>query len=480
MHRIRVQSIFTMLAGMVVIFMLNSQSRQHIESLIAQGEFTEAREIIQTRLANDSTLSDTTRLELTFELERMDRIDKDFAKSQAEVLEYIQQYIPDATVGDLRRWEEEKSLESKFINGERRYFQWAARNFFRINPEAKDIWAKAHQDEDSGEKFDLNGHIQKIMTHTKSTGERYNNPVRMRIQYAITVNKNAVPAGEIIRCWIPFPREIPARQVDIVYRDSDPEQHIISPNAQTLQRTIYLEKTAQQDKKTTFSVEYEYTSYGSYVPVDANKVTAVRKTQKFAPYLAEAPPHIVFTEKLRKISEDVVGDETNPYRIAQKLFAWVDQIPWASAREYSTFQNISDYCVTNGHGDCGIQTLTFMTLCRMNGIPTRWQSGWEFEPPDDTMHDWGQIYFEPYGWVPMDVTYGKRDTENEELNWFYLSGMDSYRLIFNDAYAQPFYPLKVHHRSETIDSQRGEVEWRGGNLYFDQWSWDFDWEVVED
>ena len=79
----------------------------------------------------------------------------------------------------------------------------------------------------------------------------------------------------------------------------------------------------------------------------------------------------------------------------------------------------------------------------------------------------------------MDAYYGLHDTEADKLKWFYLNGMDSYRLIFNDAYSQPFTPPKKYHRSETIDSQRGEVEWSGGNLYFDQWNWDMQWKVLQ-
>jgi hypothetical protein len=29
-----------------------------------------------------------------------------------------------------------------------------------------------------------------------------------------------------------------------------------------------------------------------------------------------------------------------------------------------------------------------------------------------------------------------------------------------------------------VDSQRGEVEWRGGNLYFDKWDYHFDWQFL--
>ena len=215
------------------------------------------------------------------------------------------------------------------------------------------------------------------------------------------------------------------------------------------------------------------------MPIDPGKVVPVESGSDLREYLKEEPPHIIFTEDFRNLSKKILGKEANPYRKAQILFKWVnDNTPWASAREYSSIRSLSQYGYENKHGDCGIQSMLFITLCRLNGIPARWQSGWNFKPPYDSMHDWGMIYFEPYGWMPMDATYGPHDTDREDLKWFYLSGMDSYRLIFNDDYAQPFVPEKLHHRSETLDSQRGEVEWKDGNLYFDQWNWNMKWEVL--
>src|SRR6185437_12683930 len=119
-----------------------------------------------------------------------------------------------------------------------------------------------------------------------------------------------------------------------------------------------------------------------------------------APYVAERPPHVVFSEPMRVFSRQIVGDESNPYRIAQKLFAAVDRLPWAGAREYSTLSNISDYTLHAGHGDCGEQTLLLITLLRMNGIPARWQSGAIFADGGyNDIHDWGELYLAPYGWV---------------------------------------------------------------------------------
>lgn len=417
-------------------------------------------------------------LENDFKQERLARIKKDFTKTEEEVKQYIQEYIPDVSEAQMRTWEKSRALEWMEIEGEKRYFKYAARNLFRIDPQARDIWNKAHPDQSVEGKLDLDQHNRKIMQLVLETGQSYVNPIRMQITYSISVDANAVPAGENVRCWIPYPIEIPGRQIDINLIKTNPKSYQLAP-ADQKQRTIYFEREAQTDKPTKFSVTYAYTSYGTFTDIDADKVEAVTDQDGLQKFLSERPPHIVFHDSLIKLSQNIVGDETNPYRIAQKLFAWVDQnIPWASAREYSTISNLSYYPYLNKHGDCGLQTMLFITLCRINGIPARWQSGWEFQPPDDSMHDWGMVYFKPYGWVPMDVTYGLRKTDDEKLKWFYLSGMDSYRTIFNEDYAQPFSPEKKFFRSETIDSQRGEVEWDGGNLYFDQWDWEIKWELM--
>jgi len=60
-----------------------------------------------------------------------------------------------------------------------------------------------------------------------------------------------------------------------------------------------------------------------------------------------------------------------------------------------------------------------------------------------------------------------------------MSGIDSYRMIVNDGVAGRLYPLKEHLRSEPYDFQRGEVEWRGGNLYFDKWDYHLEIEYLE-
>ncbi len=452
-----------------------------IKNRIDQGKYTETEKIIKQELKDNRMVAEHTKRELKFELERMRRIRKDFTKSRKEVVDFIRSYIPDVTDNDIEQWEREKKLEYMVIDGKKRYFNHAARNLFRLDKAAQKIWMEKNPQpnkQSAKDSFDLDEHDRSIMK-AASIKHGYVIPKRFRIHYTITVDSDAVPAGQTVRCWIPFPREIDGRQTDLKILDTDPKQFILAPKT-NLQRTIYFEKIAHKAQPIRFSVNYEFTNRGIYVAIDPERVQRVTARDSLQEYLKEEPPHIVFNDSIKNLSRRILGDEKNPYRMAQKLFAWVDRhIIWASAREYSTIRDLSLYPIINHHGDCGIQTMLFITLCRYNGIPARWQSGWEFKPPSDSMHDWGMIYFKPYGWMPVDVTYGLRNSGDENFKYFYLQGMDSYRLIFNDGFAQRFAPPKKYIRSETVDSQRGEVEWDGGNLYFDRWQWDMQWEVLK-
>ena len=115
-----------------------------------------------------------------------------------------------------------------------------------------------------------------------------------------------------------------------------------------------------------------------------------------------------------------------------------------------------------------------MTLARSQGIPVIWQSGWMLHPRAVNLHDWCEVYYERVGWVPLDQSFGLQDDGDSKIRNFYLSGIDSYRLIVNDDYASALTPKKKYMRSEPFDFQCGELEWEGGNLYFNTWSWNME------
>jgi len=440
-----------------------------VVALIDEGDFAKARERIDAALAPNPSAD--KRLALEFQRERMRRILLDFTLGADEVKARVRKQIPDLTDAEFAKWNAAGLLEHQVIDGKVLYFNRSPSNLFRLSAEAR-ARRKAPTPLVDGPMETPNAHHREVRDAALAQGRSGVAPRRVRVTQSMTVNADAVPAGETIRAWIPYPRALPGQQENIRFVDSVPAQHTIAPES-ALQRTVYLEQPAQAGQATAFSITYELTIYGQYYAIDPQQVVPAAITPELVSFVAEREPHVVFTDDIREFSRKVVGDEKNPYRIAQKLFAAVDRIPWAGAREYSTITNISDYALHAGHADCGQQTLLLMTLLRLNGIPARWQSGMVYSDGDyDNLHDWGWLYLAPYGWVPMDVTTGVFE-DAPDLEWFYLGGFDAYRIAFNDDYGRDFIPAKQHFRSETVDLQRGEAEWKGGNLYFDQWDYGF-------
>lgn len=450
---------------------------------IDAGDFKGAEAAIARALATSST-PPHARDALLFQRERMRRILLDFTLDADAVKARVRREIPDLGDDEFAQWDAAGLFERMDIDGRRLYFNRAPGNLFRLSAQARARRADPKPFVESPLES-ANPHHRRVIAAARAAHADSVLPRRLRITQTLAVAADAVPAGETVRAWIPYPRAIPGQQEDIRLVASEPAAHRIAPES-TLQRTAYFEKPAVAGNKTTFSVSYDVTISARHFDIDAGKVVAADITDPaLAPFVAERAPHVVFTDDLRAFSRKVVGDETNPWRVAQKLYAAVDAIPWAGAREYSTIGNISDYALHAGHADCGQQTLLLMALLRLNGIPARWQSGMMYAgdsaQADDAywnLHDWGQLYIAPYGWIPMDVTFGRLDDPDPAVAGFYLGGLDAYRIAFNDDYSRPFVPAKRHFRSETVDLQRGEAEWDGGNLYFDQWDYDFAWQLL--
>jgi len=451
-----------------------------INEQINEGNFNKAQILIENKLLGKD-ISELEKYNLRFQIELMDRIRKDFKLTRDQALNSLKNYYPDLSDEMMISWEEDNSLEMKIIDGEKRYFNNSVPNLFRINKIAKNQKEKMEGNKLDDLQVFLENYIPKVIETTAESNQRYVLPVKMKIEYSLTVKPNSVPDGEIIRCWLPYPRESNTRQTDIQLLNVNKKEYVIADD-KNLQRTIYLEDRAEKDKPTIFKFELTYTSKAEYNNLldDSKEITFNKNLEVFSDNTKEEFPHVIFSDRIKNLSAQIIGDEKNPFVKLKKIFTWVDEnTPWASAREYSTIANIPEYSLENKHGDCGIQTLVFMTLCRYNGIPAKWQSGWMMHPPEINLHDWCQIYVDEYGWIPVDQSFGIKNYLDEPQRYFYLGSIDAFRFIVNDDYSKTLFPAKIYPRSETVDFQRGEVEWRGGNLYFDKWNYSMEVEYLE-
>lgn len=441
-----------------------------VEDEMEQGNFIYARHLADslTRVFPDDTVL-AARLDSLKDQTR--RISFDFSLSEAEVHDRLHKMQLDYSPEELQLWEDKNWLEYRIIEGEKRYFKRSAGNLKRILDHGNLL--------QNPEKQEIPGDFEifKIEQAKAVIGSAGNDtspvePVSMRLKYTLTVEADAVPAGETIRCWMPWPREIHPRQKEIRLIGTFPETYYLGPDT-VPHRSLYMAQSAATGKPTVFEVEFSCCSFAQYVAPQLIKASSGEKERDvYSVYTMEQKPHIVFTGKIRELADQIAGDETDPLKIVQSFFYWIDRnIPWAGALEYSIIPNIPEYVIDNRRGDCGMKTLLFMTLARYRGIPVKWQSGWMLHPGEVNLHDWCEVWYDGVGWVPLDMSFGRLPSTDPAVRDFYMTGIDSWRLIVNDATGAPFVPAKKFPRSEPNDFQRGEVEWRQGNLYFDKWKY---------
>jgi transglutaminase-like putative cysteine protease len=469
----------SLLFALILIFcMANTVTAGTAEDALARaarlevaGDFAGASNVLNQALA--TTPSSSQREQIAFELDRMYRIDLDFPMSEADLYAALQQSVSGLTTNEFAQWLGEGRFDSRVIDGRRWFMRASVSNlYFRypgLDPRRQD-----GGDKSTGERLLLD-YSRAIKQAALRQGTPYVLPMRFDITMTVTVDADAAPAGQIVRAWLPIPRVYPYQGYFEVVT-STPTVKEIAPEDSSI-RSAYFEQPAVAGQPTVFSLNYRYTHYGVWFDIDPKKVMPATNAPALAPYLREAP-HVVFTPEMRALSRQIVGDEKNPAIIAKRIYDWIGSNTFYSySIEYSTIRNISDYCRLRSYGDCGQEAMLFITLCRLNGIPARWQSGWHTFTGFMTIHDWAEMYLAPYGWMPVDPYmsvmtshYGKSLTpaERHEIHDFYFGGLDQWRIAANCDHSQLLTPPKNTYRADNVDFQRGEVESGNQNIYFDK------------
>lgn len=412
-------------------------------------------------------------------LDISERTKIDFSVSEDQVKAAIKERSGEYSEVDKSFWEENGWLEWRLIDGEKRYFNRAVSNLFLLKKFYEDKDYRLIEIAADPEMILRKTHTEEILKASVKNSDPVV-PVQMKITYTITVIPDAVTDGETIRCWLPFPKEGHYRQNNVDLLNTSEKNYLISPE-NAVHRTLYMEKKSEKGKPTVFQTTFNYQSKGQYFNLSRKNIIPYNKSSEiYQKYTSEQLPHICFSDNIKSLADTITSPDDLPSETVRKIYLWFkDNIPWTGALEYSIIPNIPEYVYLNRRGDCGMQTFMFMSMLRYKGIPVRWQSGWKVPPGDKNLHDWCEVYYEGVGWVPVDVSYDLQASDNKELKEFYISGIDSYRMIVNEGISGTLFPPKKFMRSEPFDFQRGEVEWSGGNLYFDKWDYDMKIEYIK-
>ena len=136
---------------------------------------------------------------------------------------------------------------------------------------------------------------------------------------------------------------------------------------------------------------------------------------------------------------------------------------------YLLLDSIADGCAHSLRADCGVFALTFIALCRLGGVPARWQSGLYVTPERVGNHDWAMFYVEGLGWLWADCSFGSaaRREGDEARRRFYFGNLGPWRMPANSAFFSPLTPADEALRNDPFDNQLGEmcVDGRGLTSY---------------
>lgn len=460
---------------------MNMDILNDIQKLEAAGEFRVASDRVDSVLATSANLDSGTARLLRWEKERMFRIRKDYGVEENRMREILHRNIKGFTDEEFVLWQQQQRFDSRVIDGEKRFINPSLSNLFFRYPELR---ARRN----GNERFaSMAEYCLQQMQVLKTLPADRRISRRCRVRQSVTVDTLALAPGKKVTCWLPYAMEFEDQDGGELLRANPGILHLAP--ARSPIRSAFFETVMPEKNPLVFSVEYEYNAHTRFRDIQPEAVQPFDENEtEWRNFTREEKPHGEFIPELQEKVAELTGDEKNPLLRARAIYDWISKnIRYSYAREYSTIRNISKYTFEHRYGDCGQEALLFITMCRIAGVPARWQSGFMTFPGNTGMHDWTEIYIKPYGWLPVDPYMGiffhsvienLTSAQREELRSFYFGNIDYYRLVVNKDHNLPLTPAKKYFRSEPVDFQRGEVEWEGGNLYFNEWDWSLSIEEI--
>ena len=415
-----------------------------IAALKGAGEFSRALELIDARLRQP--LPDMLRRRLEAERALLPQWAERYPYTHEQLLLAMRERIHSFTDQELNGLMEAGLLDFIYVDGTRYYHEDLVDSLLKSQPQLNRRAEKPR----ASNPGPLDAVIARMMDHDVVYSYRLRANTHVRTLEPDTLYRIHMPVAARSM------QQAPAADIksSIIIASVDAED---AP-----QRTAYLEASLRASPD--FSLEYTVTQRPHYVdPMDESihRIIYPDARPVCDEDLMEQPPHIAFTPYLRALAAQLRGDETDPVRVARAFYDYItNNVTYAFMPPYLLMERGAEYCAVNLRGDCGIQALLFITLCRISGIPARWQSGLYAEPDDVGSHDWAEFYSPRLGWLPVDCSFGgggRRSGSKLRQN-FYFGNLDPWRMVANRMYYAPFAPAKKFPRVDPYDSQRGEIE----------------------
>jgi hypothetical protein len=361
-----------------------------------------------------------------------------------QVKAIIQKHYPNVkTDAEVLQFIEDKKIQKYETEGEMLYFDDMETNLFYRDLEL------IQRSEDWGQRYrsvtntSLYPYYHEGMNGTdfKSVNSPYFNQREYLVDYSIQVDKEKLPAEGHIRLWVPLPLQT-ACQRGFKLIKAEPSAAVIGyPKTSGDVAYIHFDLDMKNEEDLNVSISYTFTHYQQGFEVDLEEVGTYDLDSDLYKQYTKSTKNIFYNEAMKNLAQKIVGNETNPYLMAKKLYYYiVNNISYSlMAHVYLEAEGIPESLnvFENGYGDCGSQAMFFSALCRSLGIPARTTGGFQLFSHNLGSHFWAEFYLPNYGWVPVDTSVGRvgkyaywlSEKESEDFTAFFFGNQDPLRMV---------------------------------------------------
>ncbi|MCL4859828.1 MAG: transglutaminase-like domain-containing protein [Caldilineaceae bacterium] len=128
------------------------------------------------------------------------------------------------------------------------------------------------------------------------------------------------------------------------------------------------------------------------------------------------------TDRTRQLAAELTADAEGPYAQAQAIERYLRQYEYdlTVSEPPRTVTDVADHFLFElQRGYCDYYTTAFVVLARLNGLPTRFATGYavgHWDPMDGSWivteaeaHSWPEVYLPEYGWIAFEPTAGRAE-----------------------------------------------------------------------
>ena len=412
------------------------------------GDYERLISVIDRRLA-DETLPAPLRKRLQLERILAARIPSQYPYSYEDALELLRANIRDFKDEELETLWEENTADWIYINGRVQFHELFFDNLMKTRDDYGARFLGTMEDNEKNAAL-LRENVRLMEEHGGRT-------VHMRLLTRLSLTPEAEKAcmGKTAHVYMPLPVEYAqVRNLRLLGFEGTAGEPVSVDNGSYPQRTARFETVIRGGE--VWQTEFEFDNETVFRNPDPSQVLFSQPSF----YTGEEAPHIRFTPYLRELTRSVTEGEENPLLAAEKIYRFItSQVKYSFVRSYSTVEDIPEFTAANRKGDCGFQALLFITMCRIAGIPARWQSGLYATPLTVGSHDWAQYYVAPFGWLSADCSFGGSAFRqgDEKRRAYYGANLDPYRIPYASQFMHSFSKEEEGLRDDPYDNQSGEV-----------------------